>query len=64
LVPAATIAKDRLDQYILEKVEDELDDLALWEFYTWLLEQAKTHKVDRSGFISEAYKVDKDQSGI
>jgi ParB family chromosome partitioning protein len=59
---AATIAKERLDQYILEKVEDEWDDLALWEFYTWLLEQAKHHGVDRSGFISEAYKADKDQS--
>lgn len=60
---AATIAKERLDQYILEKVEDEWDDLAQWEFYTWLLEKAKTHKVDRSGVISEAYKADKEQSG-
>jgi ParB family chromosome partitioning protein len=60
---AATIAKERLDQYISDKVEDEWDDLALWEFYAWLLEQAKHHRVDRSGFISEAYKADKDQSG-
>ncbi|GHV44383.1 hypothetical protein AGMMS49546_28260 [Spirochaetia bacterium] len=60
---AATIAKERLNQYVLEKVEDQWDDLALWEFYTWLLKQAKTHKVDRSGFISEAYKADQEQSG-
>jgi ParB family chromosome partitioning protein len=61
-VSAATIAKERLDQYILEKVEDEWDDLAIWEFYTWLLEQAKHHTVNRSGFINEAYKADKEQS--
>ncbi|GHT63825.1 hypothetical protein FACS1894110_02340 [Spirochaetia bacterium] len=60
---AATIAKERLDQYILEKVEDEWDDLAQWEFYTWLLEQAKHHAVNRSGFVSEAYKADNKQSG-
>jgi ParB family chromosome partitioning protein len=59
---AATIAKERLDQYISDKVEDKWDDLALWEFYTWLLEQAKTHQVDRSGFISDAYKDDKEQA--
>jgi ParB family chromosome partitioning protein len=61
---AATIAKERLDQYILEKVEDKYDDLALWEFYTWLFEQAKRHAVDRSGFTSEAYKTDKKQTKL
>jgi hypothetical protein len=59
---AATIAKERLDQYILDVVKDKWDDLALWEFYTWLLGQAKHHAVDRSGFVSEAYKTDKGQS--
>jgi ParB family chromosome partitioning protein len=59
---AATIAKERLDQYILDKVEDKWDDLALWEFYTWLLKQAKTHQVDLRGFISEEYKSDKEQA--
>jgi hypothetical protein len=58
---AATIAKERLDQYILDKVEDTWDDLALWEFYTWLLEQSKHHAVNRSGFVSEEYKADKEQ---
>jgi hypothetical protein len=59
---AATIAKERLNQYISDKVEDKWDDLAFWEFYTWLLEQAKHHGVDRRGFISEAYKADKEQA--
>jgi ParB family chromosome partitioning protein len=58
---AAAIAKERLDQYILDKVEDTWDDLALWEFYTWLLEQSKHHAVNRSGFVSEEYKSDKEQ---
>jgi hypothetical protein len=43
----------------MDKVEDKWDDLALWEFYSWLLEQSKHHEVDRSGFISEEYKSDK-----
>ncbi|GHV37292.1 hypothetical protein AGMMS49546_04610 [Spirochaetia bacterium] len=60
---AFTIAKERLDQYISDMVEDTWDDLALWEFYTWLLEQAKRHAVDRSGFISEEYKSDKERAG-
>ncbi|GHU84686.1 hypothetical protein FACS189473_2580 [Spirochaetia bacterium] len=59
---AATIAKERLDQYILDKVEVQWDDLALWEFYTWLLEQAKRHAVNRSGFISNEYKADQEQA--
>jgi hypothetical protein len=59
---AATIAKEQLDQYILDKVDDKWDDLALWEFYTWLLEQAKHHEVDWSGFISEAYKAEKERA--
>jgi ParB family chromosome partitioning protein len=59
---AATIAKERLDNYILNKVKDEWDDLPLWEFYTWLLEKAKHHAIDRSGFISEEYKADKKQA--
>ncbi|MDR3058590.1 MAG: hypothetical protein LBU84_10695 [Prevotella sp.] len=63
LLSGTTIAKERLDQFILDKVEDKWDDLALWEFYSWLLEQAKTHNVDRRGFISEAYKADKERAG-
>jgi ParB family chromosome partitioning protein len=62
LCTAATIAQERLHQYILDKVEDKWDDQAIWEFYTWLLEQTKHHAVDRSGFISEAYKADKEQA--
>ncbi|WP_010256886.1 ParB/RepB/Spo0J family partition protein [Treponema primitia] len=59
---AATVAKERLHQYILDKVEDKWDDLALWEFYTWLLEQSKQHEVDHSGFVSKGYKYDKKQA--
>jgi ParB family chromosome partitioning protein len=60
LPTASTIAKERLDQYISDKADN--DDLALWEFYSWLLEQAKTHQVDRSGFISREYLSDKKQA--
>jgi hypothetical protein len=59
---AATIAQERLHRYLMEKVADEWDDLALYEFYSWLLKQAKYHAVDRSGFISNEYKSDKEQA--
>jgi len=58
---AAEIGKRRLEQYITEKLSKYWggDDLCTWEFYTFLLEQAKKHQVDTSGFESSAYKDDK-----
>jgi hypothetical protein len=57
---AAEIARNRLDDYLAEKLRDE-DDLTTWEFYTWLLEKAKGHKVDRSGYTPMEYQSDHQQ---
>jgi hypothetical protein len=54
---AAAIAKKRLDDYLDKKLTDEHDE-AEWEFYTWLLNQAKKHPVDTSGFCSIQYQDD------
>jgi hypothetical protein len=54
---AANIARKRLEAYLSEKLNDEYD-LAVWEFYTWLLEKAKQRGVDRSGYIPAAYHTD------
>jgi hypothetical protein len=54
---AGTIAKERLEQYLTEKLRGEWDETA-WEFYTWLTEQAKGHKPDHSGYIRPEYHQD------
>jgi hypothetical protein len=48
---ASDVARQRLDDYLDEKLFGEFDD-SKWEFFTYLLEQAKSHRVDYSGFIS------------
>ncbi|MDR2028297.1 MAG: hypothetical protein LBP93_02025 [Treponema sp.] len=53
----STIAKERFEQYLAEKLQNEWDD-TVWEFYTWLLDQAKRHKPDYSGYIYPEYHRD------
>ena len=57
LCTAAAIAKDRLEQYLSEKLKDTWDECA-WELYTYLLEQAKNHRLDTSGYAPPAYQKD------
>jgi hypothetical protein len=45
------IVRERLEQYIATKLADEFPETK-WEFYTFLLEKAEEHKLDRSGFCS------------
>jgi hypothetical protein len=54
---AADIARTRLDTYLQEKLHDEFD-FAAWEFYTYLLEKAKSRKVSQDGYLPEAYAKD------
>jgi ParB family chromosome partitioning protein len=60
-VTAADIAKERFHNYLVETLYSdgvaEYDE-TVWEFYTWLLEQAKHHKPDYSGLRSIAYQAD------
>jgi hypothetical protein len=55
---ADAIARERLETYLSKKLNGE-DDCTAWEFYTWLLEKAKQHKVDRSGYGSFEYQDDR-----
>jgi hypothetical protein len=55
---AGTIAKERFEQYLEEKLQDGWDKTE-WEFYDWLLEQAKRHKPDYSGYGCSKYLQDK-----
>jgi len=58
---AASIARERLFEYLDEKLADEWDTTG-WEFYTHLLEQAKKHKKDYSGFESQAMRRAKEEA--
>jgi hypothetical protein len=61
LCTAAEIAKNRLEQYLAQKLKDEWDETA-WEFYTYLLEQAQNHKLDHSGYACLEYTADHKQA--
>jgi hypothetical protein len=54
---AKDIARERLEAYLEEKLSGEWDEAA-WEFYTFLLEQAKKHRADSSGYRPAAYQDD------
>jgi hypothetical protein len=54
---AAGIARERLERYLDEKLKGEWPDTR-WEFFTFLLEQAKSHQLDRSGYASIAQQDD------
>ena len=58
LFTASSIAKDRLEQYLSEKLKDAWDDSA-WEFYNFLLEQAQNHPVNTSGYGPPLYQQDR-----
>jgi hypothetical protein len=58
---AALIARERLENYLNEKFADAWDT-EIWEFYTFLLEQAKKHRPDRSGYASLTYQQDRDEA--
>ena len=58
---ATSIARERLFEYLDEKLADEWDTTG-WEFYTHLLEQAKKHKKDYSGFESQAMRRAKEEA--
>jgi hypothetical protein len=58
---AVDIARERFEKYLNEKLSESWD-LEKWEFYTFLLEQAKKHRPDRSGYASLAYQQDKDEA--
>jgi hypothetical protein len=56
---AAEIARKRFETYIAEKLRNE-DDLATWEFYTWLLEKAERREADSSGYAPLEYQDDRE----
>jgi hypothetical protein len=55
---AASAARERLEGYLEEKLLGAYD-LEAWEFYTFLLEQAKRHSIDSSGYTPAAYQRDR-----
>ena len=59
---AGSIVKQRLINYVEDKLESVIDDTSSWEFYAYLLEQAKKHSVDYSGYAPLAYQADRDEA--
>jgi hypothetical protein len=57
-ITAAEVAQERFETYIAEKLRNE-DDLATWEFYTWLLKKADRRDVDISGYAPLEYQEDR-----
>jgi hypothetical protein len=60
-IDAGTIARNRFERYIADKLSDSWDE-ERWEFYTFLLEQAKKHDPDPSGYMRAEYKQDQDEA--
>jgi hypothetical protein len=60
---AAGLAKQRLETFVAKKLQDE-DDLTKWELYTWLLNQAKNHKLDYRGYASLEYQEDRKKARL
>ena len=58
---AGAIARQRLEQYLNDILTDAWDE-SVWEFYTFLFEQAKKHQLDVTGYASLAYLSDKEQA--
>ena len=56
---AGAVARQRFEVYLKDKLKNENDDTAIWEFYTFLLAQAKKHVIDRSGYGSLEYQQDR-----
>jgi hypothetical protein len=58
---AADLAKERLETYLTEKLRagrGHVDDREAWEFWTYLLEKAKNHRIYTSGFTPSGYNSD------
>jgi hypothetical protein len=60
-VTAAGIALKRLEGYFAEKLANQSDE-AKWDFYTRVWLAAEKIPVDQSGFLSWAYRKDKDEA--
>jgi hypothetical protein len=58
IIAASDLAKQRFEACLREKLKDGRDE-AKWEFYTWLLEQAKSRPLDASGYASPEYQADR-----
>jgi len=63
IIDAGDVAKQRLFNYLDEKIGKE-DDQVRWEFFTYLLEQSKRHKLDLSGYGSLDWQQDRDEAKI
>jgi hypothetical protein len=61
LTKASAIARQRLNDYLDEKLKDEWDE-SKWEFFTYLLEQAKWHRISHSGYVSFEQKQDQEEA--
>ena len=64
---AGDLAQQRFYDYIDENLkkshfESWNWDITNWELFTFLLEQAKNHKLEVSGYESLEYKKDKDEA--
>lgn len=56
---AVDIAKERLEKYLKDLFsKGNAFPESKWEFYSYLLNQAKKHSLDYSGYASPAYKED------
>jgi len=62
IIDAGDVARQRFYNYLDEKLNKDEWDTTKWEFYTFLLEQAKNHKLDISGYGSLEYQKDKDKA--
>jgi hypothetical protein len=56
---AAALARERFLNYVDEKLAGEFDT-AIWEFWTFLLKKAESHRIDVSGYASLEYQQDRD----
>ena len=64
ITDAGDVAAQRLDDYFCEKLKDEHCDKTRWEFFTFILEQAKNHSLDHSGYGSLDYQKDRSEAKI
>jgi hypothetical protein len=58
-VTAGQVARMRLEEYLTDALRDE-NDLTEWAFYTRLFIEARKITIDRSGYASAAYQLDRE----
>ena len=56
---AAVVARERFLKYVDKKLAGKFDT-ALWEFWTFLLKKAESHRIDVSGYASPEYQEDRE----